>query len=54
MNGQADSRALGHRDLLGAIMALGIKRELIGDILPRARAAMCFVWRRSANISAPS
>ena len=28
------ARALGHRDLLGAVMALGVKRELIGDILP--------------------
>ena len=27
--------ALSHRDFLGALMGLGIERELIGDILPR-------------------
>ena len=26
---------LGHRDFLGALMALGIERDLIGDIIPR-------------------
>ena len=36
------ARALGHRDLLGAIMALGIKRELIGDILPRGKGGYVF------------
>lgn len=36
------ARALGHRDLLGAVMALGIKRELIGDILPRGKGGYVF------------
>lgn len=36
------ARELGHRDLLGAIMALGIKRELIGDILPRGKGGYLF------------
>ncbi len=28
--------SLGHRDILGAVMALGVKREKLGDILDRA------------------
>lgn len=33
---------LSHRDVLGALMGLGIKRELIGDILPNGHAAQFF------------
>ncbi len=29
------AEGLGHRDFLGALMALGIERDLIGDIIPR-------------------
>ena len=29
--------ALGHRDILGAVMALGVKRDKLGDILDRAQ-----------------
>lgn len=36
------ARALGHRDLLGAVMALGVRRELIGDILPRGKGGYLF------------
>lgn len=33
---------LSHRDVLGALMGLGIKRELIGDILPHGQSAQFF------------
>lgn len=33
---------LGHRDMLGAIMGLGIKRECIGDIVPRDKGGYVF------------
>ena len=39
---QRFTRELGHRDLLGAIMALGVKRELIGDILPQGKGGYVF------------
>lgn len=35
--------SLGHRDYLGAIMTLGIKREKFGDILVQEREAFCVV-----------
>lgn len=33
---------LNHRDFLGALMNLGIKREMTGDIVVRDREAICF------------
>ena len=33
---------LSHRDVLGALMGLGIKREMIGDILPNGHTAQFF------------
>ena len=39
----AGSRALTHRDYLGSILALGIERRLIGDILVRDDGADIFV-----------
>ena len=38
-----DAPSLSHRDFLGALMALGIKREMIGDILVGDRSADIFV-----------
>ena len=35
--------AVAHRDVLGAILALGIKREVLGDILVGEGYAICFV-----------
>lgn len=35
--------SLGHRDYLGAIMNLGIKREKVGDILVQDQEAYCLV-----------
>ncbi len=37
------SDALRHRDFLGALMALGIKRETVGDILTEEGRAVIFV-----------
>ncbi|MGN0492901.1 MAG: RNA-binding protein [Acutalibacteraceae bacterium] len=34
---------LSHRDFLGSLMALGIKRETVGDILTEQRRAVAFV-----------
>lgn len=39
---------LSHRDYLGAIMSLGIKRETVGDILPNERGADVVVFREVA------
>ncbi len=39
---------LSHRDFLGAILALGIKREAVGDILIENGRAVCFC---SANVA---
>lgn len=36
-------RTLTHRDYLGALMSLGVKRECIGDILPSEDGAYLFV-----------
>ena len=33
------SEALSHRDYLGAVLALGIRRELVGDIIVREKSA---------------
>lgn len=37
-----ESKQLGHRDYLGALMSLGIKRETIGDIL--YEGTLCYVY----------
>ena len=42
---RADKTVLGHRDYLGALMAEGIKREKIGDILVRQGGAQIIVSR---------
>src|SRR5690606_8803742 len=34
---------LGHRDVLGAILALGIKREKVGDIIVTSRGAQAIL-----------
>lgn len=39
-----------HRDYLGALMALGVKRECIGDILPCETGAYFFVLSRVAPL----
>ncbi len=39
------SAVLSHRDVLGALMGLGIKREMIGDILPNGNAPQFFCHR---------
>lgn len=45
----AGSRALTHRDYLGSLMGLGIKRELIGDILVREDGADIIVLSEIAD-----
>lgn len=40
----------GHRDYLGALMALGIKRECIGDIVCNGPEAVVFVLRSVARV----
>lgn len=40
---------LTHRDFLGAVMALGIERELIGDIIVREKEAYLFCVERIAE-----
>ena len=40
---------LSHRDFLGAVMATGIKRDVIGDILTQSGRAVVFVKRDMAN-----
>lgn len=42
------AEALTHRDYLGALMALGIERELLGDIVVRQEAAYLFCEERIA------
>lgn len=42
------SDALTHRDFLGALMALGIERELLGDIIVRENEAYLFCLDRIA------
>ncbi len=41
--------ALSHRDVLGALMGLGIKRELIGDILPNGHSPQFFCLESIAD-----
>ena len=40
--------ALSHRDFLGALMALGIEREMLGDIIVRENEAYLFCLERIA------
>lgn len=40
---------ISHRDVLGALMGLGIKREMIGDIMAHDREAMFFVCDQVAD-----
>lgn len=42
--------ALTHRDILGSVLALGLKRELVGDILLREGEAQLFVCRTAAPV----
>lgn len=43
------SRNLTHRDYLGSLLALGIKREVIGDILISEAGAQIFIMREMAD-----
>lgn len=40
---------IGHRDILGSLMGLGIKRECVGDILADEGKAAVFVYDTAAN-----
>lgn len=42
----SDWHKIGHRDVLGALMSLGIKRELIGDIVFETEKCFIFVDRK--------
>ena len=44
--------APGHRDLLGALMGLGLKRECVGDIVPEENQAWVFCLDRMAELIA--
>jgi RNA-binding protein YlmH len=46
---QSGQRALSHRDYLGALMGLGIKREIIGDILVRENGADIVIIREMGD-----
>lgn len=46
---QAGQRALSHRDYLGSLMGLGIKREIIGDILVRENGADIVIIREMGD-----
>lgn len=46
---QKGSRTLTHRDYLGSLLALGIKREVIGDILVSDREAYIFILQEMAE-----
>ena len=41
--------ALGHRDVLGALLSHGIQREVVGDILVEPGRAVCFVRQEMAD-----
>lgn len=43
-------KALTHRDYLGALLSLGLKRECIGDILVAQDGAQCFVLERQTAL----
>ena len=40
---------LSHRDYLGAVMGLGIEREMVGDIIPTNEGAFMFCIRKMAK-----
>lgn len=44
------SEALTHRDFLGAILNLGIERDVVGDILVKDNSAYCFVLEKLADV----
>ena len=44
------AETLTHRDFLGAILNLGIERDMIGDILVRNNSAYCFVSEKLADV----
>lgn len=47
----ADDAQLSHRDVLGALMGLGIKREMIGDILASGKTAYFFCSKTVAEFA---
>lgn len=42
--------ALGHRDILGALLGLQLERETVGDILLEKGRAVCFLTEPSASV----
>ena len=42
---------LSHRDFLGALMSLGIEREMVGDILPREEECDILLMREIGGLS---
>ena len=44
------SEVLTHRDFLGAILNLGIERDMVGDILVQNNSAYCFVLEKLADV----
>ena len=44
------SETLTHRDFLGAILNLGIERDMVGDILVKNNSAYCFVLEKLADV----
>ena len=44
------SETLTHRDFLGAILNLGIERDVVGDILVKDNSAYCFVLEKLADV----
>lgn len=44
------SDKLTHRDFLGAILNLGIERDMVGDILVHGNTAYCFVMEKVADV----
>jgi len=44
------SETLTHRDFLGAILNLGIERDVVGDILVKNNSAYCFVIEKLADV----
>lgn len=43
------SAVLSHRDVLGALMGLGIKREMVGDILPNKNCPQFFCHKSASE-----
>ncbi len=41
---------LSHRDLLGALMSLGVEREVLGDVRIRDKKCWCFCRREMADV----